>query len=265
MVGPSIQEAHAQVRAKHDPLAGSTQAKGIVVEKVGIEAKQPNSGIRKAVKISLIKNGNKLTAFAPGDGAINFIDEHDEVMVEGIGGHMGRSYGDIPGVRYKVIQVNGVSLDEMVRGRKEKPVRWVMMMSDADSDVVEAKPIAGIGTKVFGKWDASEVTCRDPGLAPYINLTTVGVPHTGGRHANAWFGKAKLSVVERYINKLMRTGAYTGKKMGAMKAFEGALDQIAERSGNNPLQVFVDAICSATPMGRNHPNQIRCGVSAKGC
>ena len=103
-------------RAKHDPLAGSTQAKGIVIEKVGIEAKQPNSGIRKAVKISLIKNGNKLTAFAPGDGAINFIDEHDEVMVEGIGGRMGRSYGDIPGVRYKVIQVNGVSLDEMVRG-----------------------------------------------------------------------------------------------------------------------------------------------------
>ena len=60
-------------RAKHDPLAGSTQAKGIVIEKVGIEAKQPNSGIRKAVKISLIKNGNKLTAFAPGDGAINLL------------------------------------------------------------------------------------------------------------------------------------------------------------------------------------------------
>ena len=108
---------------KHDPLQGSSQAKGIVIEKVGVEAKQPNSGIRKAVKISLIRSGNKLTAFAPGDGAINFIDEHDEVMVEGIGGRMGRSYGDIPGIRYKVIQVNGVSLDEMVRGRKEKPVR----------------------------------------------------------------------------------------------------------------------------------------------
>ncbi len=108
---------------KHDPLRGSSQAKGIVIEKVGIEAKQPNSGIRKAVKISLIRTGNKLTAFAPGDGAINFIDEHDEVMVEGIGGRMGRSYGDIPGVRYKVIQVNGVSLNEMVRGRKEKPIR----------------------------------------------------------------------------------------------------------------------------------------------
>ena len=45
----------------------------------------------------------------------------------------------------------------------------------------------------------------------------------------------------------MRTGSYTGKKMGAMKAFEGALDEIADRSGNNPLQVFVDAVCSAAP------------------
>ena len=112
----------------------------------------------------------------------------------------------------------------------------------------EVRPIAGIGTKVFGKWDASEVTCRDPGLAPYVNLTTVGVPHTGGRHANAWFGKSKLSVVERYVNKLMRTGKYTGKKQGAMKAFEEALDTMAERSGYNPLQLFVDAICYAAPM-----------------
>lgn len=112
----------------------------------------------------------------------------------------------------------------------------------------EVRPIAGIGTKVFGKWDASEVTCRDPGLAPYVNLTTVGVPHTGGRHANAWFGKSKLSVVERYVNKLMRTGKYTGKKQGAMKAFEQALDAMAERSGDNPLQLFVDALCYAAPM-----------------
>ena len=88
-----------------------------------IEAKQPNSALRKCVKVQLIKNGRQVTAFAVGDGAINFIDEHDEVLVEGIGGRMGRSYGDIPGVRYKVIQVNGVSLDELVRGRKEKPVR----------------------------------------------------------------------------------------------------------------------------------------------
>lgn len=111
------------LKEKSDPLEGSSQAKGVVLEKVGIEAKQPNSAIRKCVKIQLIKNGRQITAFAVGDGAINFIDEHDEVLVEGIGGRMGRSYGDIPGVRYKVIKVNNVSLDELVRGRKEKPVR----------------------------------------------------------------------------------------------------------------------------------------------
>ena len=112
-----------RLKLRSDPLEGSAQARGIVLEKVGIEAKQPNSAIRKCVKVQLIKNGRKITAFAVGVNAISFIDEHDEVMVEGIGGRMGRSYGDIPGVRYKVIQVNKVSLDEMVRGRKEKPVR----------------------------------------------------------------------------------------------------------------------------------------------
>ena len=112
-----------RLREKSDPLEGAAQAKGIVLEKVGIEAKQPNSAIRKCVKVQLIKNGRQITAFAVGDGAISFIDEHDEVLVEGIGGRMGRSYGDLPGVRFKVIKVNDVSLDELVRGRKEKPIR----------------------------------------------------------------------------------------------------------------------------------------------
>ena len=52
------------LREKSDPLEGSAQARGIVLEKVGIEAKQPNSGIRKAVKVQLIKNGRQITAFA---------------------------------------------------------------------------------------------------------------------------------------------------------------------------------------------------------
>jgi len=109
--------------SKADPLQGAPQGRGIVLEKVGVESRQPNSAVRKAVRVQLIKNGKVVTAFVPGDGALNFIDEHDEVLVEGIGGRMGRSYGDIPGVRYKVIQVNSVSLDELVRGRKEKPAR----------------------------------------------------------------------------------------------------------------------------------------------
>jgi len=108
---------------KSDPLEGAPQARGIVLEKVGVEAKQPNSAIRKCVRVQLIKNGRQVTAFAVGDGAINFIDEHDEVEIEGIGGRLGRSMGDIPGVRYVVTKVNNVCLHEMVIGRKEKPRR----------------------------------------------------------------------------------------------------------------------------------------------
>jgi len=112
-----------RLKEKSDPLGGVAQAKGIVIEKVGIEAKQPNSAIRKCVKIQLIRNGRQITAFAPGDNAIGFIDEHDEVVVEGIGGRMGRSYGDIPCVRFKVIKVNDVCLQELVRKKIEKPMR----------------------------------------------------------------------------------------------------------------------------------------------
>jgi hypothetical protein len=61
---------------KANPFGGATMAKGIVVEKVGIEAKQPNSAIRKAVRVQLIKNGKKVTAFVPRDGSLNFIDEN---------------------------------------------------------------------------------------------------------------------------------------------------------------------------------------------
>lgn len=42
----------------------------------GIESKQPNSAIRKAVRVQLIKNGKKVTCFVPNDGCLNFIDEN---------------------------------------------------------------------------------------------------------------------------------------------------------------------------------------------
>jgi small subunit ribosomal protein S12 len=112
-----------RLKEKFDPLEGAPMARGIVLEKVGLEARQPHSGLRKAVKVQLAKNGVIITAFAPGDGALNVINEHDEVIVEGIGGSKGRSMGDIPGVRFKVIKVNGVSLEAILRGKKEKPSR----------------------------------------------------------------------------------------------------------------------------------------------
>jgi small subunit ribosomal protein S23e len=102
------------------PMAGTSQAKGIVLEKVGIEAKQPNSAIRKAVRVQLIKNGKKIAAFVPQDGCLNFIDENDEVLISGFG-RSGHALGDIPGVRFKVVSVAGVALSALFREKKEKP------------------------------------------------------------------------------------------------------------------------------------------------
>lgn len=108
---------------KADPLRGAPQGRGIVLEKVGIAAKQPNSAVRKCVRVQLIKNGKAVTAFLPRDGAMNFIDEHDEVHIEGMGATQGGAMGDIPGVRFKVFKVNNTSLHELVIGKKEKPRR----------------------------------------------------------------------------------------------------------------------------------------------
>ena len=110
-------------KEKKDLLAGAPMGRGIVLQKVGVESKQPNSAIRKCVRVQIIKNGRLVTAFLPGDGALNYIDEHDEVMIEGIGGPRARSMGDIPGVRYKVSKVNGVPLNLLVIGKAKKPMR----------------------------------------------------------------------------------------------------------------------------------------------
>ncbi|KAB7494229.1 40S ribosomal protein S23 [Armadillidium nasatum] len=71
-------KAHLGTRWKANPFGGASHAKGIVLEKIGIEAKQPNSAIRKCVRVQLIKNGKKISAFVPRDGCLNFIEENDE-------------------------------------------------------------------------------------------------------------------------------------------------------------------------------------------
>merc|ERR1712183_182303 len=68
-------KAHLGTTLKANPFGGSSHAKGIVVEKIGVEAKQPNSAIRKCVRVQLIKNGKRITAFVPCDGSLNYIEE----------------------------------------------------------------------------------------------------------------------------------------------------------------------------------------------
>lgn len=109
-----------KLKVKSDPLQGVPQAKAIVLEKSQVEAKQPNSAMRKIVKVQLIKNGRKVSAFAPGNNAIKLINEHDEVLIEAIGGKKGRAKGDLPGIRWQVIKVNDQSLRALLSGKIEK-------------------------------------------------------------------------------------------------------------------------------------------------
>ena len=96
-------------------------AAGIVVERIGIEAKQPNSAIRKAVRVQLKKNNKRITAYVPRDGGLSFIDENDEVLVIGFG-RSGHAVGDIPGCRFAVAKVANTSLLALWLHKKDKPV-----------------------------------------------------------------------------------------------------------------------------------------------
>ena len=104
------------------PFAGSSHAAGIVVEKVAVEAKQPNSAVRKCVRVQLKKNNKRITAYVPKDGGMTFIDENDEVLVAGFG-RSGHAVGDLPGVRFRIVKVAGVSLYALWLRKKEKPIK----------------------------------------------------------------------------------------------------------------------------------------------
>lgn len=54
-----------------------------MLEKVGVEAKQPNSAIRKCVRVQLIKNGKKVTAFVPNDGCLVSTQVHLSCRMRG--------------------------------------------------------------------------------------------------------------------------------------------------------------------------------------
>src|SRR3989344_2500045 len=70
--------------------------------------------------VQLVKNGKKIAVFVPVYNAIKQINEHDEVIIECIGGKQGRAKGDIPGIRWQVIKVNDQSLNALLKGKVEK-------------------------------------------------------------------------------------------------------------------------------------------------
>jgi len=114
---------------------------------------------------------------------------------------------------------------------------------------------------IFGKWDTSQIQVRDLGLTRYISLDTKKVPHTFGRNTRKRFEKAELSIVERLINKVMRSGqgkrklsgkyirgrGSCGKKLQATQIVEKAFEIVEKQTNENPVQALVKAIENAAP------------------
>ena len=101
--------------------------------------------------------------------------------------------------------------------------------------------------KIFGMYTSDNITINDEGLAKYINITSDISLHSGGRHGKKHFGKKDVNIVERLINKMMRTEKYTGKKMSSYKVVKNAFEIIENRTKHNPIQSLIFAIQNAAP------------------
>ena len=100
---------------------------------------------------------------------------------------------------------------------------------------------------LFGKYPFEGVEVHDPGLLPYLYLHPVYSPHSEGRLSGKPFLKARMHLVERLANHLMKGGKFTGKKQKAIGTVRRAFDELAQKEGKNPLQLLVDAVENAAP------------------
>lgn len=137
----------------------------------------------------------------------------------------------------------------------------------AQEQVKEPAPSA----KLFGKYSYEGIVVNDSGLAKYINLKPLELPHTFARHANKQFAKSKVNLVERLVNKLMRGGTgekiggriirthgkLQGKKSKALKTVKEAFEVAEKKSKQNPLQLLVKALENSAP--REEVTRVRYG------
>ncbi|MHA1254191.1 MAG: 30S ribosomal protein S7 [Promethearchaeota archaeon] len=113
--------------------------------------------------------------------------------------------------------------------------------------------------KLFNTWSFKDIDIKDDTLISYINLKPIIVPHSCGRHEHKRFWKSNISVTERLLNRLLSPGfiggkikghksSYqSGKKSKLIKSLKTAFTLIDYITGENPIQVLVDAITNTAP------------------
>merc|ERR1712170_283241 len=92
---------------------------------------------------------------------------------------------------------------------------------------------------LFGKWSTEDVQVNDISLTDYIAVKekyAKYLPHSAGRYQ-----------MERFTSSLMMHGRNNGKKIMAMRIVKHAFEIIHLLTGENPLQVLVNAIINSGP------------------
>ncbi|MCL4373531.1 MAG: 30S ribosomal protein S7 [Candidatus Marsarchaeota archaeon] len=114
---------------------------------------------------------------------------------------------------------------------------------------------------LFNKY-SYDVEVHDPSLRNYINLKKEAYPNSYRRESSIDFSKARINIIERLANSLMRGGTgeklsghvirtegrLQGKKLKVTKIIEQAFDLVHSQTGINPLQVLVDALEYSAPI-----------------
>ena len=73
------------------------------------------------------------------------------------------------------------------------------------------------------------------------------LPHSAARFASKRFKKAQCPIVERLVNSLMMHGRNNGKKLMTVRIVKHSFEIIHLTTGENPLQVLVNAIINSGP------------------
>jgi small subunit ribosomal protein S7 len=127
-------------------------------------------------------------------------------------------------------------------------------MTDAATINIEEDKIL-----TMGRWDSEEAEINDDGLVRYINLENIMEPRSKGRHTDKQFYKAEVPIVERLLNRMyvaghrgnkhkITSGRNTGSREKLWNIIEEAFEQIEEETGENPIQVLVNAIENSAPV-----------------
>uniref|UniRef100_A0A8I3W8W3 Small ribosomal subunit protein uS7 n=1 Tax=Callithrix jacchus TaxID=9483 RepID=A0A8I3W8W3_CALJA len=129
---------------------------------------------------------------------------------------------------------------------QEAPLRARMTEWETAAPAVAETP----DIKLFGKWSTDDVQINDISLQDYIAVKekyAKYLPHSAGRYAAKRFRKAQCPIVERLTNSMMMHGRNNGKKLMTVRIVKHAFEIIHLLTGENPLQVLVNAIINSGP------------------